>query len=150
VIWGEKTVLTNPYGRPSWGVEAFDNNVEQSQARSARDVTKSPRRKKPVYLFPKTVKLPRSLKSALCGWVWLRESSAGDLHRQLSKPTMFFISTGVLPSLPSPSDDIILRQLHHIRVEADHRITENHRMVGVGRDLCGSSSPTVLPKQGHL
>ena len=26
---------------------------------------------------------------------------------------------------------------------------QNHRMVGVGRDLCGSSSPTVLPKQGH-
>jgi len=32
------------------------------------------------------------------------------------------------------------------------RITEsqNHRMVEVGRDLCGSSSPTPLPKQGHL
>ena len=28
--------------------------------------------------------------------------------------------------------------------------SENHRMVGVGRDLCGSSSPTLLPKQGHL
>jgi len=25
-----------------------------------------------------------------------------------------------------------------------------HRMVGVGRDLCGSSSSTLLPKQGHL
>jgi len=23
-------------------------------------------------------------------------------------------------------------------------------MVGVGRDLCGSSSPTLLPKQSHL
>ena len=23
-------------------------------------------------------------------------------------------------------------------------------MVGVGKDLCGSSSPTLLPKQGHL
>jgi len=31
-----------------------------------------------------------------------------------------------------------------------HRITQNHRMFGVGRDLWGSSSPTVLPKQGHL
>jgi len=31
-----------------------------------------------------------------------------------------------------------------------HRITQNHRMVGVGRDLCGSSSPTPLLKQGHL
>jgi len=28
--------------------------------------------------------------------------------------------------------------------------SQNHRMVGVGRDLCGSSSPTPLPKQGHL
>ena len=27
--------------------------------------------------------------------------------------------------------------------------SQNHRMVGVGRDLCGSS-PTSLPKQGHL
>jgi len=26
--------------------------------------------------------------------------------------------------------------------------TQNHRMVGVGRDLCGSPNP--LPKQGHL
>jgi len=29
-------------------------------------------------------------------------------------------------------------------------ISQNHRMFGVGRDLCGSSSPTLLPKQGHL
>jgi len=28
--------------------------------------------------------------------------------------------------------------------------SQNHRIVGVGRDLCGSSSPTTLPKQGHL
>ena len=28
--------------------------------------------------------------------------------------------------------------------------SQNHRIVGVGRDLCGSSSPTRLPKQGHL
>ena len=27
---------------------------------------------------------------------------------------------------------------------------QKHRSVGVGRDLCGSSSPTPLPKQGHL
>ena len=26
---------------------------------------------------------------------------------------------------------------------------QNHRMLGVGRDLCGSSSPSPLPKQGH-
>jgi len=28
--------------------------------------------------------------------------------------------------------------------------SQNHRMLGIGRDLCGSSSPTLLPKQGHL
>jgi len=28
--------------------------------------------------------------------------------------------------------------------------SQNHRMVGVGRDLCGSSSPVPLPKQGLL
>jgi len=28
--------------------------------------------------------------------------------------------------------------------------SQNHRIVGVGRDLCGSSSSTPLPKQGHL
>jgi len=28
--------------------------------------------------------------------------------------------------------------------------TQNHRVVGVGRDLWRSSSPTPLPKQGHL
>ena len=27
---------------------------------------------------------------------------------------------------------------------------QNHRMLGVGRDLCGPSSPTLLLKQGHL
>jgi len=28
--------------------------------------------------------------------------------------------------------------------------SQNHRTVGVGRALCGSSSPTLLLKQGHL
>ena len=30
------------------------------------------------------------------------------------------------------------------------KLSQNHRMVGVGRDLCESSSPTPLPKQGLL
>jgi len=40
-------------------------------------------------------------------------------------------------------------QNHRITESQNHRITEsqNHRMVGVRRDLCGSSSPTLLPKQ---
>jgi len=33
---------------------------------------------------------------------------------------------------------------------ATAELSQNHRMVGVGRDLCGSCSPTPLPKQGHL
>ena len=28
--------------------------------------------------------------------------------------------------------------------------SQNHRMVGVGRGLCGSSSPNPLPKHGHI
>ena len=31
-----------------------------------------------------------------------------------------------------------------------YKESQNHRVVGVGRDLCGSSSPTPLPKQGLL
>jgi len=30
------------------------------------------------------------------------------------------------------------------------QVSQNHRIVGFGRDLCGSSSPTLLSKQGHL
>jgi len=36
---------------------------------------------------------------------------------------------------------------HHIDLLL---ISQNHRMVGLGSDLCRSSSPTPLPKQGHL
>jgi len=35
-------------------------------------------------------------------------------------------------------------------VELCAPISQNHSMFGVGRDLWGSSSPTPLPKQGHL
>ena len=38
---------------------------------------------------------------------------------------------------------------YRITESQNHRITEsqNHRIVGVGRDLCGSHSPTLMPKQ---
>ena len=41
--------------------------------------------------------------------------------------------------------------LSESRERAPGTLTEsqNHRIVGVGRDLCGSSSPTLLLKQGH-
>ena len=37
-----------------------------------------------------------------------------------------------------------------IYLELCKNLSQNHRMVGIGRDLCGSSSPTLLLKQGHL
>jgi len=42
--------------------------------------------------------------------------------------------------------------LSSVTESQNHRITEsqNHRMVGFERDLSGSSSPTLLPKHGHL
>ena len=43
------------------------------------------------------------------------------------------------------------RSLGTFKVRLDGTLsTQNHRMVGVGRDLCGSSSPIPLPKQGLL
>ena len=37
---------------------------------------------------------------------------------------------------------------HKLVIEGE--LPQNHRMVGVGSDLCGSSSPTLAPKHGHL
>ena len=42
------------------------------------------------------------------------------------------------------------KQISHIPATPAFTESQNHRMAGVGRDLCGSSSPTPLPKQGHL
>ena len=39
-----------------------------------------------------------------------------------------------------------MRQRHR----KEETISQNHRMFRVERDLCGSSSPTPLPKQDHL
>ena len=44
----------------------------------------------------------------------------------------------------------IINSQHELLGETTRAALQNHRMVGVGRDLCGSSSPTTLPKQGHL
>jgi len=45
-----------------------------------------------------------------------------------------------------------LPQWADVRATPAFLVTEsqNHRMFGVGRDLCGSPSPTLLLKQGHL
>ena len=52
-------------------------------------------------------------------------------------------------NLPLVSKDTSLQTGYNVQ---NHRITEsqNHRMFGIGRDLCGSSSPTPLPKKGRL
>ena len=56
---------------------------------------------------------------------------------------------GEFPFSPTgaPSPDASLARPRRHRPPA---ISQNHRMFGVGRDLCGSSGPTPLPKQGHL
>jgi len=41
-------------------------------------------------------------------------------------------------------------KLRQGRFRLDITESQNHRIVGVRRDLCGSSSPTLLLKQGHL
>ena len=47
--------------------------------------------------------------------------------------------------------DLQERRLLHSGNTSEHQhVEQNHRMVGVGRDLCGSSSSTPLPKQGRL
>ena len=42
------------------------------------------------------------------------------------------------------------RQSYLQKSRSSKQRSQSHRIVGVGRDLCGSSSATPLPKQGHL
>jgi len=42
------------------------------------------------------------------------------------------------------------QQCAQVAKKATRIESQNHRMVGVGRDLCGSSSPTLLPKHPGL
>jgi len=46
-------------------------------------------------------------------------------------------------------EQIILETISR-HMEDNAAISQNHRIAGFGRDLCGSSSPSPLPKQGHL
>jgi len=53
------------------------------------------------------------------------------------------VGEGKIPSIPEGNQGYNGNEW-----EQNHRITQNHRMVGVGRDLCGSSSPTLnLPQK---
>jgi len=62
-------------------------------------------------------------------------------------------SSGPLTNL---TDKELYKELYSIKKEYEENDysnedeLQNHRMLGVGRDLYGSSSPTPLPKQGHL
>jgi len=49
-----------------------------------------------------------------------------------------------------PLQSDIFRPCPNFYSELRSNYLQNHRMVGVGKDLHGSSSPTSLPKQGHL
>jgi len=48
-----------------------------------------------------------------------------------------------------PHSSVYLSQGEFAKSTSPYR-TQNHRMLGAGRDLCGSSSPMPMPKQGHL
>jgi len=54
--------------------------------------------------------------------------------------------------MPVELENLLLRAIKKATTIALEELSEsqNHRMIGVGRDLCGSSSPALLPKQGHL
>ena len=53
-------------------------------------------------------------------------------------------------SLWTSGNAFFLRGWPSTGIGCPERLSQNHRIVGVGRDLCGSSSPTLPPKQGHL
>jgi len=44
----------------------------------------------------------------------------------------------------------VASQVNPVLEKAQITESQNHRVFGVGRDLCGSSGATPLPKQGHL
>jgi len=76
-------------------------------------------------------------------------------YAYLTKPRVKFSPVRFITIYSSPTLDILMLfsyKLHNFEVNHHQSFTEsqNHRIVGVGRDLCGSSSPTPLPKQGHL
>jgi len=48
------------------------------------------------------------------------------------------------------AEPVLIDLVSRAHTQGNHAESQNHRMVGVGRDLCGSSHPTPLPKQGHL
>jgi len=60
------------------------------------------------------------------------------------EPVICCCSTGDMPK------QVKVKKLAKLRtLDTKPGKSQNHRIVGVGRDHCGSSSPTLLLKQGH-
>ena len=66
--------------------------------------------------------------------------------------TLYFFDLVRKPELAELDCSVVPSHDRHACSRGWERIAElqNHRMLGVARDLCGSSSPTPLPKQRHL
>jgi len=63
------------------------------------------------------------------------------------------LENGILPFtllLQVTGDHLQAYRNTYAKIHIQPFLSQNHRMVGVGRDLCRSSSPTLLPKEGHL
>lgn len=143
MIWGAKTILTNPYGCPSWGSENFDNDIEQRQGRSARDVTTSPRQWKPACLCPKSTR-PSETSTFVNGFD--QETHAGDPRGQLSKIPVVITSVWVLLPVPSPDGNTALGELLHVRLELIYpwspprAVVDAYRETEAQKTCCDTSS----------
>jgi len=76
------------------------------------------------------------------------EGVSEKMHNELTATTIHH----PLVSLKRKEIEKIGREVEPRKKREVRGVTEsqNHRMVGVGRDLCGSSSPTPVLKQDHL
>jgi len=61
----------------------------------------------------------------------------------------FMLTLGAYIDVPLPVS-LLSFSMHKLCTPITITESQNHRMVGVGRDLCESSSPILLSKQGHL
>jgi len=74
---------------------------------------------------------------------FMGKKNCSDFSRK--RNVLFKLYLTLLPSCKfREMEDLTHRNAESFRLEKTFNITEsqNHRIVGVGRDLCGSSSPT--------
>ena len=81
-------------------------------------------------------------------WCFLRRSWGSHLWEWHLFPLLWIHQWSQMSLQPAQA----LNGLHHLPMMEGTRgiISQSHSMVGVGRDICGSPSPTPLLKQGHL